>query len=150
MSTHCVIGKVASDSTVRMVYCHLDGGPDKKYPLLVKHLTDEQDLDKLLDAGDLVSLMTRPLKKIVARQVQNGPHILVSDHGEVPGSAKVFENLPAALRGASNEGAHYAYLWIEGMWISFREKRGSWETMPITPGWTATEMFAYCSGVAAR
>jgi hypothetical protein len=150
MSTHCMIGRASADGTIRAIYVHFDGGPDKKYPLLNAFLDDEQDIDKLLAKGDLRSLGTRGLNVPGTRNKPSGRVILAVDVLDPAVPARQFDRMPDFLRGASHEGAHYVYLWIEGMWISFREKQGSWETMPITPGWTATEMFAYCSGVAAR
>lgn len=163
MTTHCFIGRAHPDSTVRALYCHVGGSPEEMYPRLVNHLRDGERLDRVLLRGDLHSLTTRPLKKVVGRKLEVGPDILIAEPAEsmafantIPElltrvSTRDYANMPAFLRGAYNEAAHYAYLWIEGMWIVFRsELDGSWKTLPITPEWTPTEMLVYCSGAAAR
>jgi hypothetical protein len=147
MSTHCFIGRAHPDSKVRAIYVHFDGDPSKKYPLLSKHLSNEQRLDRILDGGDLNSLQAKPSKRIVARAVVPGPESLYVELFHPKVAAREYANMAEFLRGASEEAAVYAYLWIEGMWISFRASPdGTWKTLPITPGWTEPEMDAYCLG----
>ena len=147
-----MIGRAAADGTVRAIYVHFDGGPDKKYPLLVGFLEDEQDIDNLLAKGDLRSLGTRSLNVAGSRKKPTGRYILAVDVAVPAVPAREYERMPDFLRGASDEAAHYVYLWIEGMWICFRfnEAEKVWKTLPITAGWTAAEMRTYCSGDALR
>lgn len=146
MSTHCMIGRASADGTVRAIYVHYDGCPEKKYPLLNTFLDVEQEIDKILAKGDLNSLSARPILRALAHRPD--ALILAADELEPAMPAREYANILAFLRGAYNEAAHYAYLWIAGTWVTFHERAGIWEVLPIRPDWSEQEMIAYCTGDA--
>ena len=63
MSECCSIGIKHKDGIVKAIYCHNDGyirnGAGK---ILVKHYTDENTINQLLELGDISSLGTEPIE----------------------------------------------------------------------------------------
>lgn len=55
MSTHCYIGQLQSDGSVRSVYCHYDGYPDGVGKILLHHY-GLYNIRTLLDRGNISSL----------------------------------------------------------------------------------------------
>lgn len=128
-----MIGRAGSDSTVRAIYVHFDGSPETMLPRLARHLDAAEKIDRVLGWGDLRSLAIQTPKRVVARRIVDSTPILVRDPFETPQSARSFENMAAFLRGAYNEAAAYAYLWIDGVWIAFSEESGIWKTLAPSP-----------------
>jgi hypothetical protein len=56
MATRSLIGKYTNNNTWKYIYCHWDGNPEYNGKVLIENYTTEEDVNKLLELGDLVSL----------------------------------------------------------------------------------------------
>lgn len=61
MGTHCRIGLELADHTIISVYCHWDGYPEHTGKLLVQEYDNKEDLEDLIDGGDMSSIRTREM-----------------------------------------------------------------------------------------
>lgn len=67
MSTSSWIGFRNKDKTIRFIYCHHDGYIKNGVgETLVKHYSDPETINKLLDLGDLSALGTEPVENLLA------------------------------------------------------------------------------------
>lgn len=53
MSTHCSIGKMEEDGSIKLVYCHSDGYLSWTGRILTTSYTDAAKVDELIALGDL-------------------------------------------------------------------------------------------------
>ena len=66
MSTSSWIGFRNKDKTIRFIYCHHDGYIKNGVgETLVKHYSDPETINKLLDLGDLSALGTEPVENLL-------------------------------------------------------------------------------------
>ena len=56
MATRSTIAKEFEDGTIKQVYCHWDGYFDGVGTTLLKHYTNNEKLDQLLELGDISRL----------------------------------------------------------------------------------------------
>ena len=107
MGTRSYIGKQNQDGSIRAIYCHWDGYPDHVGKVLKKHYNKEDELDALLDLGDLSSLAPT-LDESVA---------YARDRGATDVDATTLENELAFSCHALRCGAEYKYLYSrDGKW----------------------------------
>ena len=82
MSTRSRIGILHEDGTTETIYCHSDGYPEHQMPILTGHYNSIEQVEELIDLGDLSILKER----------------LAPDEGEMHGFAPVHraENVTVA------------------------------------------------------
>lgn len=59
MGTHCYIAKQVGPDQYRTIYCHLDGYLEEAGAHLAGHYDTEEQVDKLLDLGDIYYLQDK-------------------------------------------------------------------------------------------
>ena len=84
MSTRSRIGILHEDGTTETIYCHSDGYPEHQMPILTGHYNSIEQVEELIDLGDLSILKER----------------IAPDEGEMHGFAPVHraENVTVAYR----------------------------------------------------
>ena len=82
MSTRSRIGILHEDGTTETIYCHSDGYPEHQMPILTGHYNSIEQVEELIDLGDLSILKER----------------IAPDEGEMHGFAPVHraENVTVA------------------------------------------------------
>jgi hypothetical protein len=117
MATRSYIGKQQSDGTIRSVYCHWDGYPDGVGKTLVKFYTDEQNVDALIDMGDISSLAPEiGLRNSFDHRDDNFCVFYTRDRGEEL-QVDVHENFKEYLKSAYS--VDYTYLFVDQKWKCF-------------------------------
>lgn len=117
MGTRSFIGRRYDDGSIRAVYCHWDGYPSNNGKILTESWNDPQDLECLLDLGDLSSLgSTLGTKHDFNERPQNACTFYSRDRGEGGTEAKTYGSEEAFHKGASDSWAEYAYLLDGGKW----------------------------------
>ena len=130
MSTRCIIGKVNYDGTITAIYCHNDGNPTSKIPVLTEHYSTPEKLDALLALGNLSILgkelgfkhsfdvrfsSTEEMNKMKGYCCFYG-----RDRGDYEKASIVKEKkLPAF---AENYDAEYVYLFNGAEWFAYTVK----------------------------
>ena len=59
MSTRSRIGILHEDGTTETIYCHSDGYPEHQMPILTGHYNSIEQVEELIDLGDLSILKER-------------------------------------------------------------------------------------------
>ena len=60
MGTRSIIAKRLEGGTIKAIYCHWDGYPEHNGYILNRYYKSEEDIDKLLELGDISSLGATP------------------------------------------------------------------------------------------
>ena len=128
MSTRCRIGLEMPNGKVKSVYCHFDGYPEGVGETLKKHYQNPEDVEKVLELGDLSSLgefyneglakkkwamyegetLTDEEKERL--KVATIPY---KDRGEKNVEARVDDNVYEFMRKIGNCGEDYTYLFAK-------------------------------------
>ena len=60
MATRCFIGKEEANGLLRFIYCHHGDSPDAMTDILTRFFSDEDSVNRLLNAGGISTLNTYP------------------------------------------------------------------------------------------
>lgn len=123
MATRSAIGRANSDGTVTAIYCHWDGYPECVGRTLVRHYTDEDKINQLIELGDLSVLGSEIGKKhdFDARYGHNDQRAnwclaYGRDRGEEETVSRPFANKEEFVSTMMQSGCEYFYLWTTGHW----------------------------------
>lgn len=105
MATRSMIGKVSSNGSIRLTYCHWDGNPGHQLSRLAQYDT-ESKVDALLDLGEMSSLEST-LETCVAYE---------RDRHEEPRPALWHTDMKSVTHAARLYDAVFIYLFQEGSW----------------------------------
>lgn len=116
MGTRSRIGIENEGGTVRSIYCHWDGYPENNGEILLKHYTDVEKINALLDEGDMSSLGREIGSKHSFDSKPEGEcNFYRRDRGETDVDAIVSENVQEYLNLESDQ--EYSYLFKDGEWF---------------------------------
>lgn len=131
MSTRSRIALVQKDGTVKSIYCHFDGYPSHHKPLLEGYYKSYNDVEKLVNIGD-ISVLGKDYNEAISKKhweyENNGNFkelvdfqqskakdmtIAYKDRGEKNIEAIVDDNLKTFLSKAGNSGEEFIYVFKE-------------------------------------
>jgi hypothetical protein len=139
MSTRSNTAILNSNGTVTMTYCHFDGYPSHRAPILLANYSDEDDVRALIALGDMSSQGERhiPFGPHSYERPEEGCSVFYCrDRGEAWDDVKPMEY--ASVDDAVAAMSAYLYLFVPGEGWSYNEYgRGfrpisSWED-EVTP-----------------
>jgi hypothetical protein len=99
MATRSFIAKKESDSSYTAVYCHWDGYPEGVGETLKNFYSNPQDIQKLLEGGDMSSL-GKTLNETV----------YYTQRGEDPHNKTISNSLNELIKLAHDVNAEYLYV----------------------------------------
>jgi len=99
MSTRSHIGKKLEDGSIKFIYCHFDGYPKHNGRILKEHYSTEEQINELLELGDLSSLGEN-IKECVF-------------YGRDRGEVNVSSSIGTEKQFIKQE---YNYLFVDGKW----------------------------------
>lgn len=121
VSTRARFGILNSNGTITSVYHHWDGYPDWLGKRLVENYSDENKLREVMNGGDMSSIESDRTWNSTTREPQP---LYYKERGEnCP--AKMSLNLSVYHEHAKDCGAEFWYLFHDGKWTCYQEKRES-------------------------
>ena len=121
MSTNSYIGVQCEDG-IYSVTCHWDGYPSHHSPILNNYYTDFMKVCELINGGDLSVLAPEIGEKHDFDDRTHSDWCLYygRDRGDHGVDYRVFQSVASFTNSARNYGAEYAYLFIDGEWVTFK------------------------------
>jgi hypothetical protein len=124
MSTRSRIGRINKDGSVESVYCHSDGYPLHNGKTLIKHYSQQSDIDKIVSLGDMSFLdnvlETSQPGHSFDHRIHGVSVFYGRDRGDEGIEAAKVPNLEAFLKGVRNDVfIEYAYLWNGKSYLGF-------------------------------
>lgn len=119
MGTRCLVGKLNEDNTITFIYVHYDGYPTGVGKILFEHYTKIENVNELLNLGDLSSL--GPIPTSCPNVWDNIPGdyqgcVAYSDRGEDNCDAQTCDNKEVYFDCARNCWVDYVYLYKDNKW----------------------------------
>lgn len=123
MGTRSRIGVQLKDGSIRSAYHHWDGYPEWLGVKLKEHYNSKELAAKLIRGGDMSCCWTqeRWTKTGGTKKVEYGPQYY-SGRGEKLPSVKD-KTLEDFLSRTENSWGEYAYLFADGRWICYADRR---------------------------
>lgn len=113
MSTRSLIGIKNPDNSVTYIYCHFDGYPAHHGPILMKHYTNRDIVNDLMELGDLSQLSKNIStdKHHSWKNPVNGVCIAYGrDRGETGVDCKTVNNVKEYIQAGESAGVDHLYL----------------------------------------
>lgn len=130
MSTRSVIGLERPDGSIKCVYCHFDSYPSHHGPILLLGYPTADEVEALLEGGDISILGNVPGLVQDFRQPQPGWTLYYGRDREEEGTeARVCKGSEAMLDLAAHSGVDGAFL---------LDKEGTWLYQPVN--WEITNL----------
>lgn len=130
MSTRSVIGLERPDGSIKCVYCHFDGYPSHHGPILLLAYPTADEVEALLEGGDISILGNVPGLVQDFRQPQPGWTLYYGrDREEEGAEARVRWSRQSMLNLAAHSGVDGAFL---------LDKEGTWLYQPVN--WEITNL----------
>jgi len=117
MATRSRIGIQLADQSILSVYCHSDGYPEFNGVKLVEHFNSHDAAAELVDGGNISSLWDNHAWDMTTLPTY-GPRYFTS-RGDEYNPPRLNSNLNEYL----SEGEEYAYLFANGKWVCYNNRR---------------------------
>ncbi len=117
MATRSRIGIQLADQSILSVYCHWDGYPEFNGVKLVEHFNSHDAAAELIDGGGISSLWDNHAWDMTTLPTC-GPRYFTS-RGDEYNPPRLNSNLNEYL----SEGEEYAYLFANGEWVCYNNRR---------------------------
>ena len=117
MSTRSRIGIQLADQSILSVYCHSDGYPEFNGVKLVEHFNSHDAAAELIDGGDISALWTN--KSWGNWRLPTYCPRYFTSRGDEYNPPRLNSNLNEYL----SEGEEYAYLFANGEWVCYNNRR---------------------------
>lgn len=118
MATRAKIGLMLDDYTVKSVYHHWDGYPEWLGAILMEKYTTKEDINRLLDGGDLSSISSK--QDWQGNYFEEAKPLYYKDRGETGCDYKI--ESPQQFSECTR-GEEYIYLFMNGKWSCFTEDK---------------------------
>ena len=112
MATRSYIGIKNENEKVDYIYCHWDGYPTHHGPILIEHYQTKEQVDALLNLGD-VSILGEDIDKCVA-------------YGRDKGESNVEKRKDVSLNEVTtNDTVDYTYIFDNNKWLCYHTSTGA-------------------------
>ena len=127
MSTRGRIAIQLPDESILSVYCHFDNYPKGTGVNLVEHFSNREDVEELIDGGDISCLWTN-VGWNNETLPETGP-LYYSSRGQEDVEPSLDDSTESYITSVNDSWAEYAYLFTDGEWKCYTPK-GNEEKIP--------------------